>query len=161
MLKHDEKFELEKSIWTTDDFDKMGWHDCVIHGIAFDGYKILFDIDYIFAWVEPKPPAPNYTFWVAPCTLVFDNTYDFKASNEMGGCPIILDVLRSDKSKPRNAEFIGKDTEWTWTLDCVAGDISFKSVGFTQYTRQKPIEIMEQSISLEKRGGVCFDVAEG
>ncbi|HWZ22054.1 MAG TPA: hypothetical protein VNW06_05340, partial [Cytophagaceae bacterium] len=64
-----EQYHLEKKIFTEEDFDIMGWHDSLIHGISFgDNFQFLFDIDYIFKWVlEDK----HYMFWVSPCTLVF------------------------------------------------------------------------------------------
>jgi len=50
-LSPQEKFVLEKSVWTETDFEKMGWNDVVIHGLSFGlaQYELLFDIDYIFA----------------------------------------------------------------------------------------------------------------
>ncbi|MEQ8198297.1 MAG: hypothetical protein ABRQ27_09870, partial [Clostridiaceae bacterium] len=62
-----EEFNVEKWVWTTNDFEKMGWHDCKIHAMAFDelNFKILFDIDYIFKWVEPGEDE-RYHFWISP-----------------------------------------------------------------------------------------------
>ncbi len=40
----------------------MGWQDNLIYGFAFvnkeDSWKneLLFEIDYIFQWIPPKPP---------------------------------------------------------------------------------------------------------
>lgn len=43
---------LKKWIRSTDDYEKMGWHYCRIHAVAFDefNFKLLFDIYYIFEW---------------------------------------------------------------------------------------------------------------
>ena len=74
-LAHDQSYELEKSFWTERDFANMGWHDVRIHAIAFDSekFELLMDIDYMFAWADPAPGEKHYTFWMAPCTLVFSS----------------------------------------------------------------------------------------
>lgn len=78
------EYKPEKSIWTEKDYEQMGWHDCHIYGLVFqnddsDSFAtdLIFDIDYIFQWVHPTPPQRNFSFWVAPCTLKFENTFAF------------------------------------------------------------------------------------
>ena len=50
-----EAYELEKPVWTQDDFEKMGWHDAKVWGMLAntEEYELLFDLDYIFKWVHP------------------------------------------------------------------------------------------------------------
>jgi hypothetical protein len=160
-LKPGQKFLLEKTIWSEKDFDKMAWHDVVIHGIGFnlEGYKLLFDIDYIFAWVDPVPNEKHYSFWISPCTLVFENVNDIQYVISALRLQI-MDIDRSGPRKPRNAEYINRDTEWKWTIECLEGEIIFYSIGFKQYTRSAPINIKSQSFSLEERGGISFDRPE-
>ncbi|GEM_PF-1041978 len=43
--------------------------------------------------------------------------------------------LRSDPAKPKNSEFIKRETEWKWTIDAPQGEIMLNSVGFKQYIR--------------------------
>jgi hypothetical protein len=153
-------YELPKVVWTHEDFDQMGWHDVTVHAITFDPERFEFslDIDYIFAWVNPEPPSPYYSFWISPATLIFHNIGDFRA--ELDG-PIgleISDLRRKDPHPPKNAEFISLKTEWTWTIELVRGEINFPAAGFTQYTRRKPIRnITGQCFSLQERGGISFD----
>ena len=110
-MKSNEHFRLEKSIWTDHDFDVMGWHDVHVHGIAFkpDAFELYFDIDYIFAWIDPEPPDKHYTFWVAPCTWVFSNVYDIEMDVGTSSGLEIADVSRELVGRPKNADFIDRD----------------------------------------------------
>lgn len=48
-------YQLEKYLWTEEDFNQMGWHDSNIYAIAFgENFEFKLDIDYIFQWVHPK-----------------------------------------------------------------------------------------------------------
>ena len=61
MIMNDDNYQIEKAIWTTDDFEMMGWHDCRIHALAFTGeWDLSFDIDYICKWVESKKKDKFY-----------------------------------------------------------------------------------------------------
>ncbi|MGZ3305841.1 MAG: hypothetical protein ACXU8U_08265 [Asticcacaulis sp.] len=151
------EYKLEKSVWTTVDFDLMGWHDCRVHGLALDvkNNRLLVDIDYIFKWIDPPPGEIYYSFWVSPCTLVFENVYDLKIDVADASVDILA-ITREDVGRPRNADFIGKEEEWTWILDCVSGNIQLRSVGYKQYVRALPRHITEQHFDLNMRGGVSF-----
>jgi len=153
----DDTYELQKSIWTEADFEQMGWHDVRVHAIAFEpeSYRIVFDIDYIFAWVNPPSGETYFSFWIAPATLVFENIADLKIDLESENVEI-LHIDREDAGKPVNADFIGKMHQWAWTLETTAGEILFKSVGYTQYARQMPRHVRGQSLSLDDRSGVNF-----
>lgn len=157
-LAPNEPFEIEKSIWSDLDFDRMGWHDVHIHAIAFSTgtQELLMDIDYMFAWVDPEPPDQHYTFWMAPCTLIFSNVHDFSASIEWGLGLEILDVTREDKGRPQNADHIRKDREWRWEFDCQEGTFSFHSDGFVQIARHRPKRAKAQAFPWDERGGVSF-----
>lgn len=79
-----EKIEIGKSIWTEADFEQMGWHDCTIYGMALkEGDDVLsnelyFDIDYIFKWIYPEQDESSFSFWIAPCTLIFKQVFNLK-----------------------------------------------------------------------------------
>src|SRR5690242_20793394 len=70
-------YNLEKNIWTENDFEQMGWHDAIIYKIAF-GNNLLLDIDYIFQWNQPEIEGLGFTFWIAPATLCFRNVKNLK-----------------------------------------------------------------------------------
>jgi hypothetical protein len=158
-------YELEKSIWDDGDFEQMSWHDVTIHGIAFGPgeYELSLDIDYIFSWVHPAEGETYFRFWVAPCTLVFENVYDLHLEADPYGSTMLeVDhIRRNDPRAPKNAEFVGRGVEWQWTLECHNGEVSFRSVGFKQYVRSAPVLTQQQSLDLPLRGGYSFERGDG
>ena len=148
-----DEYELEKWLWTESDFEIMGWHDARVYAIAFSPkkFEIAFDIDYIFQWVHPKQNETYFSFWVSPATLVFDNVYDveFDIGSYNGGLEIDA-IKRESVGAPRNAQAIGKNEEWIWTIECQEGEIKFRSAGYKQYIRAKPV-FGGQTLNLETR----------
>ena len=157
-LEPTDSFELEKAIWTEEDFDQMGWHDVHIHAIAFstESHELLFDIDYIFAWVNPEAPKMHFTFWMAPCTLIFANVHSFTAEIGWGLGLEVSQVEREEAGRPKNADHIKREKEWKWTFECQEGSFSFHAVGYRQITRNRPIRAKAQSFEWDQRGGISF-----
>ena len=156
MTQSSKSYHLEKGLWTDHDFENMGWHDCKLFAISFgDNFQLLFDIDYIFKWVQT---GKTFKFWVSPCTLVFENVYDveFQMDGISGGIDID-EISRDNPQKPKNADFVKVDTEFDWTIDTQQGSIFFKSIGYKQYVRQIPKLIYGQYFELAERGGISFD----
>jgi hypothetical protein len=150
-------YQPEKNIYTDADFDTMNWHDCHIHAFSFnDDYELLLDIDYIFEWVKPKKGSRYYKFWIAPCTLIFENihTVEFELDS---GQPIIDFIQRENPQTTIAAEYLGKEFEYDWDMVMTNGEMTFKSAGFKQYVRHAPILIREQKLDLKIRGGISFD----
>jgi len=158
-MKPHEPFKLKKTIWDENDFENMGWHDVHIHSIAFqpEVYELHFDIDYMFAWVDPEPPDTHYSFWIAPCTWAFENVYNFKANIDWGLGLEISSVSREFIGKPKNANHIQRDKEWKWILDCQEGELSFISVGYKQFVRNEPIRFSSQKFDWAERNGISFN----
>lgn len=154
-------YTLEKTVWDDGDFDQMGWHDATIHGMAFGpgDFELCLDVDYIFKWVHPPEGEEHFRFWVCPCTIVFENVYDLQLqADPYGGPSLSIDeVARTDPRRPKNAEFVGREAEWLWTIACHHGEIAFRAVGFRQYVRRAPILSQSQALTLADRGGYCFD----
>lgn len=156
-----EPYKLEKSIWTEQDFPVMGWHDGLIYGLAYDVNRdetwkneLYFDIDYIFQWVDPQPPSSHFTFWTAPCTLIFKNYYDLK---------IDLDASYTNILEIDNITLVEKlENEhnhkiyYSWDIKLQSGLISLKSESYTQIVRNKPVYLKSQWLNLEERGGISF-----
>jgi hypothetical protein len=136
----------------------MGWHDATVHAVAFfsDTFEFALDLDYIFQWIDPASGSSGYTFWVAPVTMVFANAhnviFDLWADNGIE----IADITRRNPRRPKNADWIGRDTEWQWTIDCQRGAITLTSVGYRMYVRSAPVLQSQQSLSLQDRGGIGF-----
>jgi hypothetical protein len=146
-------YKLEKCVWTECDFEIMGWHDSHVYAIAFspEKFEIIFDIDYIFEWIHPKPDEKYFSFWVSPATLIFENSYDIELHIESYNGGLEIDsIKREHVGMPINAQFIGKDKEWIWTIECQEGEIKFRSSGYKQYVRAEP-RLGGQTLDLEKR----------
>jgi len=155
-----ETYKLDKSLLTDVDFDNMNWHDSFIYALTL-GKKneLIFDIDYIFQWINPTRERNYFNFWVSPCTLVFENVYELKLDIEVSE-PFeieITDIQRDNPQKPKNADYILRDIEYDWTIETNQGEIKFKSVGYKQFVRQTPTLLDKQRIEIEKRNGISFD----
>lgn len=161
MTEKAETFELDKSIWTHDDFENMGWHDANIYGLSIEKSKdnwtadFLLDIDYIFKWVHPIPPVQTFTFWVAPCTLIFKECSDLHIDFETDGVCIdlmeIADLYLKSKVEQEKNKFV-----YEWTIELQQGQINLKSYGLEQIVRQKPRHTQGQVLTLDERGGINF-----
>ena len=157
-----EIYTLDKEIWTHEDFEEMGWHDANIYGMTIENNDdnwaadFLLDIDYIFQWVHPVPPADFFTFWVAPCTLIFKNCSDLLIDIDTSGMRLdyLMEIdylnLKSKVEQEKN-KFV-----FEWTIELQIGQIELKSCGFEQIVRRKPIHVRKQRLSLEERGGINF-----
>jgi hypothetical protein len=160
-MQEQEKYILTKSLWTQDDFEQMGWHDSNIYGLTIQKSEdswtadLLLDIDYIFNWVHPVPPAQSFTFWVAPCTLVFKECFDLKIDVATNlGCLDLLEIadlhLKS-KTEQENNRFV-----YEWEIELQQGSINLTSCGLEMIVRQQPLHVEGQVLSLEERGGINF-----
>jgi hypothetical protein len=152
------KYDLEKWLWTDTDFELMGWHDCLIHALAFprDTYDLVLDIDYIFKWVHPVPPERNFSFWIAPATLVFENTNDVIFQFDVYNGMEIDSIEREKAAAKQNSFYIHRDKEWLWTVSCHRGDLKFRATGFKQYIRSEPKLVNFSYLELQERGGCSF-----
>lgn len=137
------KYELEKTIWTEVDFDIMGWHDSPVYGMALFSdsttfsTELVFDLDYIFQWINPIPPDRHFSFWIAPSTLVFKNIADLNI--QMDPEPPntfdfeILDIYRLEAFQQANRE-----PYWKWHIELGNGNIYFTSTGYEQIIKKVP-----------------------
>jgi hypothetical protein len=163
LTKDKETFKLDKAIWTENDYEQMGWHDCSIYGLTFlpidekGTTHLVFDIDYIFKWVEPPKPGQPISFWVSPCTLVFKDTFALTINiDRRGGTTGMLeiaDLYLVDKVEQEANKWI-----YEWTINLQEGGINFKSSGFEQIVRQAPIFTDGQFLTLDERNGISFSM---
>ncbi len=161
MKEQTTKFVLEKSVWTHDDFEIMGWHDASIYGLTIEKNEenwtadFLLDIDYIFKWVHPIPPAKTFTFWVAPCTLIFNGCFDLHIDFKTNGGSLdlmeVADLYLKSKVEQEKNKFV-----YEWTIELQQGQIALKSYGLEQIVRQQPQHVQGQVLTLDERGGVSF-----
>jgi len=144
-------YKLEKWIWTEQDFQDMGWHDATVYGFKMHE-NLEFDLDYIFKWNEPEVEGFFFTFWVAPCTLVFERpaNLSFELTQSLGEWLEIEDIELK----------LGEDSRH-WTIITHQGEISFEANSFRQFVRMKPSFQLEQVVPYDERNGFSFDQRSG
>lgn len=149
---------LTRSVWTDADFALLGWHDSTVRGIRAtmgelgDGNgasrpddRIALDLDYITRWVPPaRKGAMAFTFWVAPCTLVFHGVTDWEmeADGRWSGGFEIADVHLLERG---------------WHVAGHGFGLLVAAAGFRQTFRRRPVHVSTQNLSLDERGGYSFD----
>src|SRR4051812_9912629 len=122
------KYELDKRIWTDEDFGSMGWHDCRIYKMR-STKDLELDIDYIFQWNEPDIEGLPFTFWIAPSTLLFKNITNLTFE---------IDTVFEESIEIESIERIQNDKKVQWTIITHQGDFEFESEGYEQFIRQEP-----------------------
>lgn len=150
-----ETYKLEKAIWSETDFDKMGWHDCIIWAMMTDADRVeyLVDLDYIFKWNDPEENEIGFSFWVAPVTMVFENMHQVKLDIESSqGTIEIADLYISESRITWNKS----TNEYNYNFECQEGLISLWATGFKMFVRQYPVLIERQHLTLQERNGISF-----
>jgi hypothetical protein len=151
-------FAPTQRIWTEENFDQMGWHDCRLHAVGFvddfDPYthELRLDIDYILKWCDGGPPEGVTGFWISPATLVFDASQVHVQIPGPGG-----DWIQSMDRSATGEEFGG--TKWIVRLN-TGGEISVSSPGFRQILRKPPTFVPApwQFLETSERGPISFDI---
>ena len=151
-----EQYQLEKALWTSDDFEVMGWHDSRVWAMvaAEESYEFALDLDYIFKWVHPGPGETYFKFWVAPVTMVFENAYDISIEIESSQGGIEVADLHREEPKPTPN---GALTDHLYRFECQEGEISLRATGYRLYVRLEPRLMQGQCFSLDERGGVSVE----
>jgi hypothetical protein len=162
MKSQSELFELDKSIWTHDDYETMGWHDSNIYGCTIEKNRdtrtsdFVLDIDYIFKWVQPVLPSRTFTFWISPCTLIFKDCFDLRIDLRTDGGSLdlleISDLILKGKTEQEENRFV-----YEWLIELQKGFITLKSYALEQVVRQKPRHVQEQVLTFDERGGISFE----
>lgn len=147
MKSSSETYHLDKWVWTNDDFDEMGWHDSLIYAFKVDK-DLYFDLDYIFEWVEPQQGL-WFSFWIAPCTLIFETPRKFSFNFENKDFDNYLEI--SDVYRQ-----INQNNETEWRIETNVGDILIEAENFRQIVRRLPTKQPGQHIIPEERGEISF-----
>ncbi len=152
----DHRYQLEKALWTSDDFEVMGWHDSRVWAMvaAEENFEFLMDLDYIFKWVHPEPGETYFKFWLAPVTMVFENAHDIsiEIASSQGGIEV-ADLHREEPKPTPN----GALTDYLYRFECQEGVISLRATGYRLYVRMEPRLMQSQSFSLAERGGISVE----
>ena len=121
-----------KEKWNTQDFEKMSWHDCHVHGLEFrpgehGTGELLLDLDFILEWIPGE--QGRCQFRIAPATLRFQEVFGLKFSVDFASAAMgpfsIAGIER--------IQLPGVDAhEWTIPINWPAGELTFQATGFTQ-----------------------------
>jgi hypothetical protein len=144
------------STWTTDDFDRLSWHDCHVHGFSIaegeDGTgELTLDVDFIVEWLchEDRPAQ----FRIAPADLTFHDIFGLKVqldyeTVQAGMTPFSLGEIARERIEYPTG-FVSY--HWRLLVNWPSGVISFQSPGFTQTLRKPPLLVDRQSLLPEQR----------
>jgi hypothetical protein len=150
---------IDKSEWTSADFENLSWHDCHVYGFRLEEREhgtaeVEFDIDFIVEWLCHDDRS--FEFRVAPATLTFHDVFGLRveldyATVGAGMTPFsIAGIEREDMKYP------GGHVAFRWRLpiNWPSGVIAFESSGFTQVLRRVPILVGRQALlPHERRSG--------
>lgn len=145
----EQEYKLEKWEWTQEDFEHMGWHDCAIYALRFEG-DIYLDIDYILQWNHPGELSMSYTFWMAPATLVFEQPTYLKLDVEVD---FINGFEIAEISREKNEK-----GETIWTIETQEGNIIIGAEKYKQIFRRPPSFQFSQAVPSDERGGISFSL---
>lgn len=147
-----DSYELEKWVWTEKDFEQMGWHDATVYGVRLNK-DLEIDLDYIFQWNQPEVHGFHFTFWVGPCTLVFESPTELSFELTQSFDDKWLEI--------QDVEMTLIDNKRHWTIITKQGDISCKADSFKQIVRKLPSLQLGQALPYDERGGFSFDLTPG
>ncbi|MBS1519914.1 MAG: hypothetical protein JST50_02865 [Bacteroidetes bacterium] len=152
-------YNPEKIIWTEDDFIGMNWEGARIRACCFNKkLEIAFDIDYVFERVKSKKSDKYSKFWIAPCTLVFENVYEIYSDfNHLH--PTMTYISRNRPRSPENLKSLDRGPEYDWYIHYDGGLFTFTSVGYKLYVRRDPVATSRKFLKMEERGDVSFNRA--
>lgn len=148
---------LSQATWTEADFATMGWHDCRIHAISIGEYdddtlppaRMLLDLDYIVRWVSPAHGEKNFTFWIAPATLVFERAWNI--SGRLGPLHEVLEIADIHR-----LDAADHSTDPLWHVEGQNFDLHLRAAGYTQFVRLPPQHVPRQVLTSAERSGISF-----
>ncbi len=157
----------QKGLWTQDDYEQMNWHDVKIHAMGtvkteYEFYHesdLVLDIDYIFEWVPEPPHSITFQFWVAPCTLVFQNPENFKWEFHQPQDFLLeyeIYALELLAKHPKPMAHYPDYCTYDWKMDLQGGTMTLTSTGLQQFVRRPPILCESQSLTSKERGNISF-----
>ncbi len=144
-------------MFSTDDFEKIQWHDNAIHGFRIlEGdiaSELVFDIDFIAEWLAPL--NEKYSFKLAPSSLIFHEVSDLVISINYAIAsaavqPMIIHEIQQELIRYPNG---CKSFRWKLNMNWPPNSFfSFCSPGFSQHQRMEPITTEAQYLSPKERG---------
>lgn len=147
----------ERTLWHTEDFESLSWHDVHVHGLRFASFNesegaadLVLDIDYILKW---EHDGDVYLFTVCPAELTFHDVFNFKFKLDYktptaGMCPFSMDDIYRE-----NIEFntFFKSYRWSIPINWPHGLLEFEAPAFTLQLVGIPVPRTGQCLSPEQR----------
>ena len=127
-----------KTVYTVEDFESLGFHDCYVHGIRWDvsSHALILDLDYIVEWTEDDG---NLKFWVAPAELRFEYASDVKLVLDWTKLAMecqIHDIRRNEcKATPNGSEIV----RWEIEFATPRGSIELWAANFEMKIQAEPL----------------------
>jgi len=145
--------------WHTEDYEKISWHDCHVHGWRFDSFndregaaELVLDIDYIMKW---ERAGDGFQFTVCRAELMFHDAFRLKfsldyATPTAGMTPFMIrDITREQIQAPNGHQSF----RWHVHINWPEGFMEFEAPGFTQRLVGTPHVQPNQALSPEQRRG--------
>lgn len=125
--------------WSTEDFDRMSWHDVHVHGfhlVENDGdsgsAELLLDIDYILEW---RQLGSGLEFVVAQATLQFHQIFGLKFLLDYVTPTAGMSAFSLAGIKREQVAYPAGHTSYKWRIDInwPQGFMEFEAPSFSQW----------------------------
>lgn len=143
-------------MFSTDDFEKIHWHDNAIHGFRIlEGElcgDLVFDIDFISEWLSPVEGA--FSFRVAPSDLTFHEVSDLIVSINYAAASAAVQPMTIHEIHRETITYPNGYSSFSWRIELnwpPNSFFTFQSRGFTQHQRMEPIITGAQYLSPSER----------
>jgi len=137
--------------------DKISFHDCKVYAFGYDekSNQFLLDVDYISSeWILEE--NGYYSFNTIPSTFIFENAWNIEINVSMNDTLIIDNIVRNNP-KLKNSDCLPQNAiEYDWKIELLQGEITFKSIGFFMYQRQREVIQQTQNITENNRNDISF-----
>lgn len=151
--------KLASMIWSDAEMEGVSWHDSHVRSLLLDANsaQLLFDIDFICEWIEPREEHGAFSFYIAPATLVFPDAQEIQVSLHAVAPMSIFSIHKENPTPTPRGDY----SVWGWTIDGPHGQMRLRSMGFVLYFRREPLRTRSQLLTPQERGGIAFDIPGG
>ena len=133
-------------------------HDTYIYGYGFNSKKheLYFDVDMIKGCIKKND---NYLFRIYPATIVFKNVWDITLDISTDDDIIVSQVQTVYCGIPKNAEYINCREEYEVNIECLQGNITFKTIGgnIVQKGEEEVLDTLKIGISSKRPISFCLE----
>ena len=134
-----------------EDLQRFLTHDTYIYGLGFNSKKheLYFDVDMIKGSIKKDN---QYLFRICPATIVFKNVWDITLDISTDDDIVVSQVQTVYCGIPRNEEYIDCKKEYEVNIECLQGNISFKTIGgnIVQKGEEEVLDTLKIGISSKR-----------